>query len=49
MDFPRHIVIFIAASCLLALAIGQTEKFTFFSLIGAVIKASSLDRWFFKK
>jgi len=32
-----------------ALAIGKTEKFTFFSLIGAVIKASSLDRWFFKK
>ena len=31
-----------------SLAIGKREKFTFFSLIGAIVKARSLDRWFFK-
>lgn len=31
-----------------ALAIGKREKFTFFSLLGAIVRARSLDRWFFK-
>lgn len=31
-----------------SLAIGKVEKFNFFSLMGAIIKAKSLDRWFFK-
>ena len=31
-----------------ALAIGKREKFTFFSLVGAIVRARSLDRWFFK-
>jgi hypothetical protein len=31
-----------------SLAIGKREKFTFFSLIGAIVKARSLDPWFFK-
>ncbi len=32
-----------------ALAIGKKEKFTIFSIIPALFKAWSLDRWFFKK
>jgi hypothetical protein len=32
-----------------SLAIGKREKFTFFSLIGAILKAKSLDRWFFRQ
>jgi len=31
-----------------SLAVGKKEKFTIFSLVGALIKAKSLDRWFFK-
>jgi len=31
-----------------SLAIGKIEKFNFFSLIGAILKAKSLDRWFFR-
>jgi hypothetical protein len=31
-----------------ALAVGKREKFTFFSLVGAIVRAKSLDRWFFK-
>jgi hypothetical protein len=30
-----------------ALAIGEREQFTFFSLIGTIVRAQSLDRWFF--
>jgi hypothetical protein len=32
-----------------ALAIGKKEKFTIFSIIPALFKAWSLDRWFFRK
>jgi hypothetical protein len=32
-----------------SLAIGKIEKFNFFTIIGAMIKAKSLDRWFFKE
>jgi hypothetical protein len=32
-----------------SLAIGKIEKFTLPVLIGAMIKAQSLDRWFFKR
>lgn len=32
-----------------SLAIGKIEKFTFPVFIGAMFKAQSLDRWFFKK
>lgn len=31
-----------------SLAVGKKEKFTIFSLAGALFKAKSLDRWFFK-
>jgi len=31
-----------------ALAVGKKEKFTLFGIIGAMFKAWSLDRWFFK-
>ena len=31
-----------------SLAIGKIEKFNFFSIIGAMLKAKSLDLWFFQ-
>jgi len=31
-----------------SLAIGKIEEFNFFSIIGAILKAKSLDRWFFR-
>jgi len=31
-----------------ALAVGKKERFTLWSLIGALLKARTLDRWFFK-
>lgn len=31
-----------------SLAVGKIEKFNLFSIIGAIIKAKSLDRWFFE-
>jgi hypothetical protein len=32
-----------------SLAIGKIEKFTFPVIVGAIFKAQSLDRWFFKE